>query len=56
MFWASKLCAMIGLSPEDSDLFREKSGQILGEMGGVAAVGGLAAPFSQTHQKKNGSS
>ena len=24
----------------------------VGEMGGLAAVGGLAAPFSQTHQKK----
>ena len=45
IFWASKSCAMIGLSPEDSDLFELKSGRIYGEKGGLAAVGGLAAPF-----------
>ena len=45
IFWASKSCAMIGLSPEDSDFFELKSGQIYGKKGGLAAVGGLAAPF-----------
>ena len=43
---------MIGPSPEDSDLFELKSERIYGEMGGLAAVGGLAAPFLHTHQKK----
>ena len=31
---------------------KEEIGQIYGEKGGLAAVGGLAAPFSQAHQKK----
>ena len=52
IFWTSKSCAMIDLSPEDSDLFELKSGRIYGEMGGLAALGGLAAPFLHTHQKK----
>ena len=52
MFLASKSCAVIGLSAEDSDFFELKSGRIYGEKGGLAAVGGLAAPFLQTHQKK----
>ena len=43
---------MIGISPEDSKLFELKSGQIYGEKGGLAAVGGLTAPFLQTHHKK----
>ena len=52
MFWAPKACAMIGRSPEESDLFEYKSGWSYCEKGGIAAVGDLLRFFSKLIRKK----